>query len=373
MQTDEQIGQIEDVEDVEDDLGDLGIEGMQDEDQEADGAPGAAAKTEDESPAVAQARQDAKEAQRRLDEEIEADRMKKAVAGVRSSKSETERDAYLDQIAQSDEDRESILEAVRTEVARELLAKNAEDSDALWDAYREADEDQQGALELEANEDQRRMFLSRREEVLVEAPTPEPLAEGEEPKPINWREMRAELDLTTDIESFDDQKRFVETTMAAVRRGEIQVSSEMRQQIDERYPDTHSRTIEAVEAAAGLLGYAKTQWDAAVPFGIGGIVSTTTFRTKDGWAVREIDGRGAVRVRARDDAPSAEQAGIVSTPTPQSADVDWSKLTLADATRLSPTDWARLDAEAPDVKEALLRASSEALEEAQRRERAGLR
>ena len=337
---------------------------------DGDAADGGA--TEDqESAAVASARAEANAAAKALREAEARDLFDRRVAAYREMP-EGQRDGFLSTSFRGEDAREEFVEQVaaieRTERVNALVEGNTSDEDLLA-AYRDGDELFRDELEaaIAGDADKLRMLLSRVNENVVSLPEQE-VAEGEEPVVIDWQARWLEGPIAETVEDLDV---FNAEAIADIKKGRIQVTPEVREQLDgflheaDRYPDGHSYRVKALQAAAGLASWARAEHEANVPFGLGGVQSTKHYQAPDGsWRQLEIDGRGMKRDTAIEDPVFASDAELYKEgpDAPEPFDPD-SVRTLADARALSPDNWARLREADPEKAEALLRSESASKEE----------
>jgi hypothetical protein len=335
------------------------VEENEDQDDSA-GAEGAA-----ESPELAAAREDANEAARALREAEKKDRHERRVKTYRELP-EDQREGFLGTSFNNDDDREAFVDEIasleRGERVEELLAS---DDEALLAGYREADELLQSELEeaLAEDPDRLRMLLSRRSENIVSLPEP---AEGEgEPARFDGAEYWAQSAMS---ELVEDLEVFAAEAIADVKTGKIQVDAKIRGQLEElmaeadKFPAGHSFRERALTEAAGLAQFAREEYEASIPFGLGGVRSTKEYMAPDGWHQLEIDGRGKTRDTVIENPVFASEAGLIDEQIePSGEDFDPESIkTLEDARGLSPDNWARID---PEKREQLLRQASAAIEE----------
>lgn len=250
--------------------------------------------------------------------------------------------------------------------------------DELVVRYRELEDEDEKSDFLAAIDD-----IARAKEVLevvgttiVAAPD---VAEGE--TEIAWDEYWTRSPLA---EMTQDLDVFAVKGLADVKAGRLTIAPELRAELEEQLavadglPVGHSHRTIALQKAAGIAEYARREYEASIPFGLGGIQQSKTYQRSDGeWVLREIDGRGKVRETPIPDgkAPSELYDDVGGTPAEE---IDYENITPEQALRLTPTQWMELARRNPHqfgehgvLKEQLLRRASEVIEQKHRDARAG--
>lgn len=240
--------------------------------------------------------------------------------------------------------------------------------DQLVARYQELeDPDERSALLAEIDTTSAREVLSRVSETIVTAPE---VAEGET---VNWQQRWQDgvlAEMTADLDVFAAE------AVADMKANRLPIAPELRAEFDEALavadslPPGHSHRKAALERAAGIADYARQEFNASIPFGLGGVQQTKHYQNSKGeWVLREVDGRGMVRETPIENGQAPSELYEEEAP-PEPIDIS-TVSTLEDAARLTIEQWAELDRTDPDRKEALLRLASERQEELHREARAG--
>ena len=219
---------------------------------------------------------------------------------------------------------------------------------------------------------QREVVTRALSDYTVTAPAQEAGEDGAEPAPIDWGALWAQSPLAEMVEV----DRYAAQGLADVRTGKIQVVPELREQFEalmktaDSLPDGHGHRTAALQQAAGLAEFIRTEHESSVPFGLGGIRTVKHYQASDGWHQLEIDGRGRERDTLIENPTFASEAGLVNDgPVSDVSEFDPESVkTLEDALRLSPDQWAKLP---DDRREALLRSASAEIETQELQTRTG--
>jgi hypothetical protein len=159
---------------------------------------------------------------------------------------------------------------------------------------------------------------------------------------------------------------FANQALEDVRKGRLAVAPELRSELEDNLevaaalPPGHSHRKAALERAAGIAQFAKTEQVKNEP--MVRITQTTTFQKPDGsWWVRETDARGKFRETAIEGGKAPSE--IYESEEVTADEIDFATITRDQAKRLSPTAWMNLRDENPELAESLLREASQAAAE----------
>lgn len=340
----------------------------------ADGADDSAddSADDDETPEVKAAREAVIEARKIFEQARETEHKDQQIKAFRELKSDEARDGFLSTSFKSEEDRDSFREQVtEIELTERIEGLIAGDDDSLVAGYKAADEDVQKALleELQENPDRLRMLVTRADERVVTAPTPEPPAEGEEEQPIDFREIFNQSLIRSSMGDVNDVARFAKSGLAAMNKNTLAVEPALREELAEaiayadKFPDGNPHRVDALERAAGIVSYVRSEAAANEPMTT--ITKTTQLVRPDGkYVIRSFDDRGKFRDEVVDEPVFASDEGLTKDRIEPDADVDYENMPVEQAMRLGPTGWAKFREANPDAAEEALRAASAAMTEA---------
>jgi hypothetical protein len=359
--------------------GDTWDEFMGDQDDQDAGAEGTASgESEQESPEVIAAREAAEAAQKALEETQARVTLEQRTAAFRELP-EAQRDGWLSTVFSGEKAREDFVEHVESIERQELIDRLLDgDDEALLAGYREAEEILRAEIEdaISDNPDRLRMLISRSQENVVSLPEVE-TPEGEEPVDPMTRFL-SEWNEGPVKETVEDLEAYVTQADIDMKRDRVRVAPEVRDQFNafiaeaDKYPANHSFRVKALEAAAGLASWARAEHEAAIPFGLGGIQQTTRYFGADGqWHQIEVDGFGSKRESVLENAAAPSELGILKDEPAAAESIDYENITAEQAARLSPPQWLELSEKNPELKEQLLRRSSEEMERRHRESGSG--
>jgi len=268
--------------------------------------------------------------------------------------------------AAADEQESSSEESGKSTEEQEPPSLSEMTMDELVARYRELEDEDEKSAFLSSIDDieKAKEILSTVTTTIVAAPE---VAEGE--IETDWRgywQQSAVAEMTKDLGVFAAQ------ALSDFKAGHLEVAPELRAELEENLaivdslPSGHSHSVAALERAAGIAQYARTEQLANEPMVT--IEATTSYQRPDGsWWLRETDVRGKFReTQVEGGLPPSEIFGQESKEGQSVDEIDTSKLTLENVKGLSTQQLVQLREKDPEGWERLLQSASDEHEDAGR-------